>query len=215
MGDEEKLCMPSSSESSFAGDNLDEAEQVAAAQLTTGGSTVVTRSMARRASGAQTGTREEGSLIVSTNDAVVEAVGDSLNYMYLVESSSASDSDARPYSITVSGTQAVASTDSTVALHPEEKVNMQGGSGGAAWNRVNNTKQYWLGSGSRAFVRPFDSDLYSYVILDRVSFNGRLVHTPPPFVLPQGNCIFWLPSSTPLHCSAVIIIIKETANFNY
>ena len=51
VSDEEKLCMPSSSsESSFAGDNLDEAEQVAAAQLTTGGSTIVTRSMARRAS---------------------------------------------------------------------------------------------------------------------------------------------------------------------
>ena len=50
VGDEEKLCiMPSSSsESSFAGDNLDEVEQVAAAQLTTGGSTIVTRSMARR-----------------------------------------------------------------------------------------------------------------------------------------------------------------------
>ena len=44
MGNEEKLCMPSSSsESSFAGDNnLDEAEQVAAAQLTTDGSTIVT-----------------------------------------------------------------------------------------------------------------------------------------------------------------------------
>ena len=121
MGDEEKLCgqklcgPSSSSESSFAGDNLDEAEQVAAAQLTTGGSTIVTRSMARRASGAQTGTREKGSPTISTNDAEVEAVGDSLSYMYLFESSSASDSDARPYSFTVSGTQAVASTDSTVA----------------------------------------------------------------------------------------------------
>ena len=38
--------------------------------------------------------------------------------MYLFESSSASNSDARPYSyFTASGTQAVASTDSTVALH--------------------------------------------------------------------------------------------------
>ena len=109
--------MPSpSSESSFAGDNLDEAEQVAAAQLTTGGSTIVTRSMARRASGAQTVTRDEGSLMISTNDAEVEAVGDILSYMYLFESSSASDSDARPYSFTVSGTQAVASTDSTKTL---------------------------------------------------------------------------------------------------
>ena len=43
MGDEVKLCVPSlSSESSFAGDNLDEAEQVAAAQLTTDGSTIIT-----------------------------------------------------------------------------------------------------------------------------------------------------------------------------
>ena len=79
VGDEEKLYMPSSSESSFAGDNLDEAEQVAAAQLTTGGSTIVTRSMARRASGAQTGTQEEGSPTVSTSDAEVEAVGDILS----------------------------------------------------------------------------------------------------------------------------------------
>ena len=46
---EVKLCGPSSSsESSFAGDNLDEAEQVAAAQLTTGGSTIVTRTRVRR-----------------------------------------------------------------------------------------------------------------------------------------------------------------------
>ena len=70
MGDEEKLCMPSfPSESSFAGDNLDEAEQVAAAQLTTGGSTIVTRSMARRASGAQPGTQDEGSPMISITDA--------------------------------------------------------------------------------------------------------------------------------------------------
>ena len=73
--------------------------------------------MARRTSGAQTGTREKGSPTISTNDAEVEAVGDNLSNMYLFESSSASDSDARPYSFTVSGTQAVASTDSTVALH--------------------------------------------------------------------------------------------------
>ena len=128
MGDEEKLCGPSSSsESSFAGDNLDEAQQVAAAQLITGGSTIVTRSMARRASGAQSGTQVEGSPMISTTDAEVEAVGDSLSYMYLFESSSASDSDARPYSFTVSGTQAVASTDSTVALLPDEKVHVSGG----------------------------------------------------------------------------------------
>ena len=75
--------------------------------------------------------------MISTTDAEVEAVGDSLSYMYLFESSSASDSDARPYSFTVSGTQTVASTDSTVALHPDEKVYMQGGrSGGATWNWV-------------------------------------------------------------------------------
>ena len=85
----------------------DEAEQVAAAQLTTGGSTIVTRSMARRASGAQPGTQDEGSPMISTTDAEVEAVGDSLSYMHLFESSSASDSDARPYRFTVSGTQTV------------------------------------------------------------------------------------------------------------
>ena len=47
VGDEEESYMPSSSsESSFAGDNLNEAEQVPAAQLTKGGSTLmVTRSM--------------------------------------------------------------------------------------------------------------------------------------------------------------------------
>ena len=51
MGDNEEACMPShSSESSFVGDILDEAEQMAAAQLTAGGRTEVTRSMARRAS---------------------------------------------------------------------------------------------------------------------------------------------------------------------
>ena len=50
--------------SSFAGDNLDEAEQVATAQLTTGVSTIVTRSMARRASGAQPGTQVEGSPMI-------------------------------------------------------------------------------------------------------------------------------------------------------
>jgi len=82
--------------------------------------------MARRASGAQPGTQVEGSPMISTTDAEVEAVGDSLSYIYLFESSSASDSDARPYSFTVSGMQAEASTDSTVALHPDEKVYMQG-----------------------------------------------------------------------------------------
>ena len=135
------------SESSFAGDNLDEAEQMAAAQLTAGGSTVVTRSMARRASDAQNGTREGGSAAVSTSNAEVEAVGDSLNYTYLFESRSASDSDVRAYSFltVVSGTQAVASTDSTVALNPDEKVISQGGDrgcGGASWSWVNNTIWY-------------------------------------------------------------------------
>ena len=119
---EEELYMPSPSESSFAGDTLDEVEQVAAAQLTTGGSTIVTRSMARRTSGAQTGTREKGSPTLFTNDAEVEAVGDNLSHMYLFDSSNASDSDDRPYSFTASDTQAVACTDSTVALHPDEKV---------------------------------------------------------------------------------------------
>ena len=113
---------------------------MAAAQLTTGGSTIVTRSMARRASGAQPGTQDEGSPMISTTDAEVEAVGDSLSYMYLFESSSASDSDARPYSFTVSSMQAVASTDSTVALHTDEKVHVSGGgwrgNGGATWNWV-------------------------------------------------------------------------------
>ena len=62
VGDDEELCMSSpSSESIFAGDNLDEAAQMAAAQVTTGGSTVVMRSMTRRASEAQNGTREGGS----------------------------------------------------------------------------------------------------------------------------------------------------------
>ena len=36
--------------------------------------------------------------MISTTNAEVEAVGDSLSYMYLFESSSASDNDARPYS---------------------------------------------------------------------------------------------------------------------
>ena len=136
LGDEVKLCGPSSSsESSFAGDNLDEAEQVAAAQLTTGGSTIVTRSMARRASGANSRTQVEGSPMISTTDDEVDAVGDSLDYMYLFESSSASDSDARPYSFTVSSMQAVASTDSTVALHTDEKVHVSGGGTGGVGER--------------------------------------------------------------------------------
>ena len=70
--------------------------------------------------------------MISTTDAEVDAVGDSLDYiMYLFESSSASDSDARPYSFTVSGTQAVelVRTVRTVALHPDENVHMPGGRG--------------------------------------------------------------------------------------
>ena len=54
---------------------------------------------------------------------------------YLFESSSASDSDARPYSFTVSGMQAVASTDSTVALHTHEKVHVSGGGTGGGGER--------------------------------------------------------------------------------
>ena len=70
-----------SSDSSLAGDNLDEAEQVAAAQLTTGGRTVGTRSMARRASEHTVEACVGGeSSAVSTSDAKVEGVGDSLNY---------------------------------------------------------------------------------------------------------------------------------------
>ena len=70
--------------------------------------------------------------MISTTDDEVDAVGESLDYMYYsFESSSASDSDARPYSFTVSGTQTVASTDSTVALHTDEKVHVSGrGTGG-------------------------------------------------------------------------------------
>ena len=68
------------------GDNLEKAEQMAAAQLTAGGRSLVTRSMARRASEAQNGAREGGSAAVSKSNAEVEAVVDSLNYMYLFES---------------------------------------------------------------------------------------------------------------------------------
>ena len=76
-----------------------------------------------------------GSSSVSTSDAEVEAVGDSLNYMYLFKSSSASASDAGPYSfLTVSSTQAVASTG-TVALESKHASGE-----GDRW--VNNTKQY-------------------------------------------------------------------------
>ena len=122
--------------------------------------------MAHRASGAQQpGTQDEGSPMISTTDDEVDAVGESLDYMYLFESSSASDSDARPYSFTVSSMQAVASTDSTVALHPDEK---------ATWNCwVNNTKQYW------------SPDQYSGVILDRVSFHGRFIYFHLPSFLPS------------------------------
>ena len=114
---------------------MDEAEQVAAAQLTTGGSTIVTRSMARRASRANSRTQVEESSMISTTDDEVDALGDSLDYMYLFESSSASDSDARPYSFTVSSMQAVASTDSTVALHTDEKVHVSGGGTGGVGER--------------------------------------------------------------------------------
>ena len=62
---------------------VDEAEQIAAAQISTaGGRAVVSRSMARRASEARNGSRE-GESAVSTSEAEVEAVGDSLNYIYL------------------------------------------------------------------------------------------------------------------------------------
>ena len=116
-------------------------------------------------------------------------MGDNLSYMYLFNSSSSSDSDDRPYSFTLSGTQAVASTDSTVALHPDEKVNMQGG-GRGKWGSgmelgKQHHKQYWLGSEGRAFVRPFGFGQYSGVILDRVSFHGRFVHLQLPSFLPQ------------------------------
>ena len=112
--------------------------------------------------------------MISTTDAEVDAVGDSLDYMYLFESSSASDSDARPYSFTVSSMQAVASTDSTVALHTDEKVHVSGGGlgeWGSDMELGKNTTQYW------------SPDQYSGVILDRVSFHGRFVHFHLPSFL--------------------------------
>ena len=68
------------------GDNLDEAEQMTAAQLTSGGRTVGTRSMTRWASETQRGSGVGESSAVFTSDAEVEAVGDRLSYMYLFDS---------------------------------------------------------------------------------------------------------------------------------
>ena len=144
--------------------------------------------MARRTSEAQTGTWEGGSSSVSTNDAEVEAVGDNLSKMYLFESSSASDSDARPYSFIVSGTQAVASTDSTVALHPDEKVNMQGGGGaGEVGSGMELGKQHQavlVGVGRSDFCSAFRLWPVQRCLLDRVSFHGRFVHLHLPSFLP-------------------------------